>query len=168
MPLLTVWAIRWRDLIYTPDQLKGLSWNFICPNDIMLLSFKERIKLLIANPIKFWLFWMFYYVVFFYIGCNGLIKDPEKRYSSGLKDFQALTKNLQHIIGNPEEHTKVKYLFLHFTFLVVSIPISWFCYHNFWFNTAYALFMFIFLTWNAGRKQNKELEQIVREKIKIE
>jgi len=167
MPILTVWAIRWKEVIYSKSLLlKGLHFNLLNADEMLLSSNEERVRLLLLYPLFFWVAWVVLYVIFFYFACNSLIQDD--RYKSGLDDFKAMAEKnscIKCLVGDANENTKIKYLFQHLVTNIVSMPLAWFSYHNFYFNTAYILVLMIFLMWNAGKAQAAILEKHVVKKL---
>jgi len=165
-PIVTVWAIRWREQLYVDAVLKKLTFDFVPESAMAITSNEERIKLLLITPTIFWVGWAAFYVLVFYIGCNSYIQDDN--YKSGLDDFIAMAKTsscIKCLVGDPTSNTKIKYLFQHFITNLISMPLSWLSYHYFAFNTVYILVLMIFLMWNASSQQNKMIEKKVEEKI---
>jgi len=99
-PILTVWAIRWKEIIYSEEVLNTLHFNLLTAKDMLLTSMDERVQLLLITPLLFWCAWVVYYVIVFYIGCNSLIND--ERYQSGLDDFKGMAKKSAAVFGDPE------------------------------------------------------------------
>ena len=164
MPIVTAWAIRWKELIYSESILKAVTFNLLSSNEMLLTSNEERIRLMVINPILFWLSWATYYVIIFYIGFNGYIEDD--RYPSGLDDFKKM--GLKAICGDPEHNTKAKYLLQHLLLFLLSLPLAYISYHNFIFNTCYILVLMIIIMMNAGTQQAKILENKLQKKIEKE
>ncbi len=164
MPLITVWAIRWRELIYPPEMLKALTFDFLPVKDMSLSTRSENIQFLVLNPLMFWGVWVVSYIFLFFICFGSYIDD--KRYMHGLKDFvYRISKYNLPCIGDATKYTKLKYLCQHLLIYVGSIPLAWISYHNFYFNTGYLLALMVFLIWNAGRQQSKFINKKISERL---
>ena len=156
MPLITCWAIRWKEIIYPEAVLKLLTFNLLSEKEMLITTNEERIRLLLVQPILFWLSWCAYYVIIFYIGFSSCIDNPS--YFSGLTDFVGMGKKTEKLFGNPKEYTKIKYLLQHLLIFVLSMPLSWLSYHSFYFNTGYVITVILYLIRNAETQHNRILE----------
>jgi len=167
LPLITNWAIRWREFIYREESLKTLSFQF---NDFKTIKFSfdfkdEVFSGLFTYPLIFWSFWALTYLVVMGLFLRRF--NRETKYCSGLTDFKDFTKNIR-FLGDTNNFTILKYLFQHFTFFVAMFPISILCFYNFYVNSAYVVFIILFLGWNTARNNIKHLnKQKAREGISM-
>lgn len=166
MPVVTAWAIRWKNLIYTEPVLKAVTFDLLTTNEFEIATLRDKIQLLCLNPLMYWCAWAVYYVIVFYWLFDGYIQDP--RYSSGLDDFQQMSKGLAFIYGDTSKGTKWKYLSLHLVFFLIGIPISWLSYHNYYFNTVYIILLMFYLFHNSGKQQAKFIDKKVKERLALE
>jgi len=158
LPLITNWAIRWREAIYSQENLKKLNFKF---NDFAKIRFcfdfkDEVLAGLVTYPLIFWCFWAVTYLV-----CMSLFfrsYNANTKYCSGLTDFKDIMKNIR-IFGDTNKFTVLKYLFQHFAFFVVIYPFSIWCFYDFYVNTAYIVFIILFLGWNTARNNIRHLNK---------
>jgi hypothetical protein len=101
--------------------------------------------------------WATFYYFCFYNLSKQLIDNP--KYESAYKDFIKSGQSLKFIIGDPEKNSEVKYLAVHFVSFFTSIPLAIVCYHSFFINTLYLIFIVIFLIYNGGTKSKKAEEK---------
>jgi len=152
-PLITVWAIRWRHIIYTHDasdrhfklinlEKLEVSWSDFCILQIF--------------PLLFWGAWACSYFVVHSTLFNRYLNNP--KYGGGVREFRQATF-LKSLFGDRNKYTLLKYLFQHFLFFNITFPLSWFAFFSFEFNTIYVILIIFFLAWNTGRANLKILER---------
>jgi len=155
LPLVTNWAIRWRHIIYSKEFLKKLNFEFLDLDDVDF-KFNKTFLALIIYPLLFWTCWAIIYSFFMGVVFSKWNSNP--KYFSGLTDFKDFTKNSK-FFGDVNNYTILKYLFQHFSFLILMFPVSIFCFYNFYFNTIYIIFIMVFLFWNTARNNIKHAEK---------
>lgn len=160
-PMLTCWAIRWRNKIYFPQVLEHSKFNFPNFDDNLVFRFDFSLVKMIVLPLIFWAIWAVYYYIFFYTLCDSYIKNP--KYKHGLQDAQDLWK-MTGIVKAPNENVLVKYLLQHLGMFFLGLPFSFLCYYSFSFHTTFLIIVMTFLVWNASEKKVKSLEKKIKRK----
>ena len=159
-PMITVWAVRWREHLYDNAVNQKIKYNLIdfsgltCEND-------EYFSYLIIFPFIFWICWGTCY----FITCKALWSDYviNPKYFSGISDFKSSSvKNLPKLYGSQDHMLLEKYLLTHFILFLTVFPISLICYYSFYFNTFIMISTITFLAWNAGRSSRKAMERMIK------
>jgi len=158
-PLITVWAIRWKHLLFNGVLFEHLKYNLIHFEDLDYET-DVNFKYLIICPILFWCCWCIYYSIMSF--CFKSYINSEK-YAGGLTDFQnGLMSACPKLYGDKSNHPILKYLLQHFLFLLITMPLSLFCYYHFIFNTLFLVGIITFMAWNAGRKNLRYMQKILK------
>ena len=152
IPALATSAIRWKHLIYyVPfDNFISLG-NIRFKNDLMLWK-------IILIPFGLWLIWAFIYLIL-----NGKILRGfaySHLFESSIFTFYH-SNSFQRILGDHKKYTIIKYLFLQFILLLVSIPIVINCFYNPYFNIFYLFVMNLILGINTAFAKKEQLRQMV-------
>ena len=152
IPALATSAIRWKHLIYyVPfDNFISLG-NIRFKNDLMLWK-------IILIPFGLWLIWALVYLIL-----NGKILRGfaySHLFESSIFTFYH-SNSFQRILGDHKKYTIIKYLFLQFILLLVSIPIVINCFYNPYFNIFYLFVMNLILGINTAFAKKEQLRQMV-------
>ena len=152
IPALATSAIRWKHLIYyVPfDNFISLG-NIRFKNDLMLWK-------IILIPFGLWFIWAFIYLIL-----NGKILRGfaySHLFESSIFTFYH-SNSFQRILGDHKKYTIIKYLFLQFILLLVSIPIVINCFYNPYFNIFYLFVMNLILGINTAFAKKEQLRQMV-------
>ena len=152
IPALATSAIRWKHLIYyVPfDNFISLG-NIRFKNDLMLWK-------IILIPFGLWLIWALIYLIL-----NGKILRGfaySHLFESSIFTFYH-SNSFQRILGDHKKYTIIKYLFLQFILLLVSIPIVINCFYNPYFNIFYLFVMNLILGINTAFAKKEQLRQMV-------
>lgn len=158
-PMITVWAIRWKSVLYNLHLEKFVKYNLINFENLTFEN-EENFIYLIICPIIFWIFW----AAFYYISAKYFweyFQNP--KYYSGLIDFKnTVIKKVPKLYGNEENMLIEKYLITHFILYTTVMPISLLCYYSFYFNTFFLISTLTFLAWNAGRASRRAMERMLQ------
>jgi len=152
-PLISVWAIRWRHLIYPVDN-SSKYFNFCNFNSEFQFSDNYALSI---YPILYWLFWAGFYLLINSTLLHRYYNNP--KFGSGVRDFLEAKESLKFIFGDLYRTTLLKYILQHFVFFLAALPLTWLCFYNFKINTIYLILIIIFLGWNTGRNNMKHLEK---------
>jgi hypothetical protein len=155
LPLITSWALRWRHKIYHITSLSNYGFNILEVGDIKFSECTE-FNMLIVLPIIFWACWALLYFIFTSTFLNKYAVD--EKYASGINDF-VHAKLLSSVLGDHSKYRHIKYLFEHLLFFIISLPIAVISYYSFTFNTIFLMLIIIFLGWNTGRNEVRQLER---------
>ena len=131
--------------------------NFISLGHI---PFKNDIILwkIILIPIALWFIWALIYLIL-----NGKIFRGfaySHLYESSIFTFYH-NDSFQKILGDHKKYTIIKYLFLQFILLIISIPIVISCFYNQYFNLLYIILMNLILGINTAISKKEQLRQMV-------
>ena len=152
IPTLATSAIRWKHLIYAIPFNNFVSFDEISfKNDVLL-------KKIIFIPIILWFVWAFIYLLL-----NGKILRGfaySQLYESSIFTFYH-NDSFKKILGNHKKYTIIKYLFLQFILLIISIPIVISCFYNQYFNLFYIILMNVILGINTAIAKKEQLKQMV-------
>jgi hypothetical protein len=152
IPTLATSAIRWKHLIYYIPFDNFISLGHIpFKNDIILWK-------IILIPIALWFIWALIYLIL-----NGKILRGfaySHLFESSIFTFYH-SDSFPKILGDHKKFTIVKYLFLQFVLLLVSIPIVINCFYNPYFNLFYLFIMNLILGINTAMAKKEQLRQMV-------
>jgi hypothetical protein len=157
MPLITCWAIRWRNEIYSNLNLAKWGFKFYELSNPKL-ALDDNLTSLITLPIIFWACW----AVFYFINSNILFGKyfDNPKFENAINDFiKASPKFYKLLCGDVNKGKNWKYLIQHFFFLIIPMPFAIACYYNFYINTIYVLLFVCFLSWNTGRNNLKHMSR---------
>jgi hypothetical protein len=160
-PLITCWAIRWRQYIYE-KQFEG----FISEAN-MYLNPTETVFYLGIYPLVFWSCWAVFYTFLMNVIFAKFYYNP--KYENCVNDFVQLverSKILNKLVKNPRSRTHPKYLVNHLVQYLIGLGISNLCYINFYINTIYVCLIIFYLYWSAGKSQQRYLEKKVTQTLK--
>lgn len=152
IPTLATSAIRWKHLIYYIPFDNFISLGHIpFKNDIILWK-------IILIPVALWFIWALIYLIL-----NGKILRGfaySHLFESSIFTFYH-SDSFPKILGDHKKFTIVKYLFLQFVLLLVSIPIVINCFYNPYFNLFYLFIMNLILGINTAMAKKEQLRQMV-------
>ena len=152
IPTLATSAIRWKHLIYYIPFDNFISLGHIpFKNDIILWK-------IILIPIALWFIWALIYLIL-----NGKILRGfaySHLFESSIFTFYH-SDSFPKILGDHKKFTIIKYLFLQFVLLLVSIPIVINCFYNPYFNLFYLFVMNLILGINTAMAKKEQLRQMV-------
>ena len=152
IPTLATSAIRWKHLIYYIPFDNFISLGHIpFKNDIILWK-------IILIPIALWFIWALIYLIL-----NGKILRGfaySHLFESSIFTFYH-SDSFPKILGDHKKFTIIKYLFLQFVLLLVSIPIVINCFYNPYFNLFYLFIMNLILGINTAMAKREQLRQMV-------
>ena len=152
IPTLATSAIRWKHLIYKKDFDNFISLGYIpFKNDIILWK-------LIMIPFALWFIWALIYLIL-----NGKIFRGfaySHLYESSIFTFYH-NDSFPKILGDHKKYTIIKYLFLQFILLIISIPIIINCFYNPYFNIFYVIVINLILGANTAIAKKEQLRQMV-------
>ena len=152
IPTLATSAIRWKHLIYKKDFDNFISLGYIpFKNDIILWK-------LILIPFALWFIWALIYLIL-----NGKIFRGfaySHLYESSIFTFYH-NDSFPKILGDHKKYTIIKYLFLQFILLIISIPIIINCFYNPYFNIFYVIVINLILGANTAIAKKEQLRQMV-------
>ena len=152
IPTLATSAIRWKHLIYYIPFDNFISLGHIpFKNDIILWK-------IILIPIALWFIWALIYLIL-----NGKILRGfaySHLFESSIFTFYH-SDSFPKILGDHKKFTIIKYLFLQFVLLLVSIPIVINCFYNPYFNLFYLFIMNLILGINTAMAKKEQLRQLV-------
>lgn len=152
IPTLATSAIRWKHLIYYIPFDNFISLGHIpFKNDIILWK-------IILIPIALWFIWALIYLIL-----NGKILRGfaySYLFESSIFTFYH-SDSFPKILGDHKKFTIIKYLFLQFVLLLVSIPIVINCFYNPYFNLFYLFIMNLILGINTAMAKKEQLRQMV-------
>jgi hypothetical protein len=152
IPTLATSAIRWKHLIYYIPFDNFISLGHIpFKNDIILWK-------IILIPIALWFIWALIYLIL-----NGKILRGfaySHLFESSIFTFYH-SDSFPKILGDHKKFTIIKYLFLQFVLLLVSIPIVINCFYNPYFNLFYLFIMNLILGINTAMAKKEQLRQMV-------
>ena len=162
LPFMTVWAIRWKHKLYHNDIFEGSTLVSIGE---VSFKFDDTFFKLIKYPYFIWFGWAIFY---FIMNAKVLRKFAfSNYYESAVGDFYK-SDFLPQLFGDHKIYTVPKFLLMHFIFLIIVTPLPILNFYSFYFNTAYLIFIFIFLGYNQARKTKKQVLEIVKNAEKIE
>lgn len=152
IPALASSAIRWKHLIYKIPFNNYISLGYVrFTNDIIL-------RKIILIPIALWFCWALIYLLL-----NGKLLRGfaySSLYESSIFSFYH-NNSFEKILGDHKKYTIIKYLFLQFFLLLVSIPIVINCFYNPYFNLFYIVVMNLTLGINTAISKKEQLKQMV-------
>ena len=152
IPALAASAIRWKHLIYKIPFNNYISLGYVrFTNDIIL-------RKIILIPIALWFCWALIYLLL-----NGKLLRGfaySSLYESSIFSFYH-NNSFEKILGDHKKYTIIKYLFLQFFLLLVSIPIVINCFYNPYFNLFYIVVMNLTLGINTAISKKEQLKQMV-------
>lgn len=152
IPALASSAIRWKHLIYKIPFNNYISLGYVrFTNDIIL-------RKIILIPIALWFCWALIYLLL-----NGKLLRGfaySSLYESSIFSFYH-NNSFEKILGDHKKYTIIKYLFLQFFLLLVSIPIVINCFYNPYFNLFYIVLMNLTLGINTAISKKEQLKQMV-------
>ena len=152
IPTLASFAIRWKHLIYNIPFDNFISLGYIpFNNDIILWK-------IILIPFLLWFIWALTYLIL-----NGKILRGfaySHLYESSIFSFYH-SDSFPKILGDHKKYTIIKYLFLQFILLLISIPIVINCFYNPYFNIFYVVVLNLILGANTAIAKREQLRQMV-------
>ena len=152
IPTLASSAIRWKHLIYNIPFDNFISLGYIpFNNDIILCK-------IILIPFLLWFIWALTYLIL-----NGKILRGfaySHLYESSIFSFYH-SDSFPKILGDHKKYTIIKYLFLQFILLLISIPIVINCFYNPYFNIFYVVVLNLILGANTAIAKREQLRQMV-------
>ena len=155
LPVTTVWAIRWKHIIYPDDIFEGKT--LLTVGDVPF-AFDENLKKLLLYPYLLWLLWA---IAYFILNTKILRKYAySDLYESAICDFYK-SDFMTCLFGDHKKYTVIKYLYQHLIFMIIVTPISLLNFYSFYFNSGYIVFIVIFLGFNQARKNRKMIQDIV-------
>ena len=152
-PMISVWAIRWRDKIYSVDTWSNY-FSFFIFNESEI---KKDFYLNLIFPLLFWLAWGVFYLLVSSTILSKYIKS--QHYENAIKDFIELEDSLKFCLGDIRKNTLIKYILTHFFCFVLPVPIVLLSYKYFWCNTAYIFLITMYLAINSARYNIKHMEK---------
>ena len=159
-PMISVWAIRWRDKIYSVDTWSAyFSFFEFNESEINTDFYFNQIF-----PMLCWLAWGIFYLLLNSTVLSKYCKSTQ--YESGIKDFLVTGKSLRFFLGDVAKNTLLKYIFIHLLCFISPMPIAWLSYKYFWFNTVYILLIILYLAINSARNNIRHLEKKSPQKTK--
>jgi hypothetical protein len=164
LPLLCVWAIRWKHIIYYGAAASGFGMNLIAIGEINFTNDPYFLKL-IYLPFIFWACWALSYLFLTSTILNRFIIND--KYGSGVGDF-INSRQFESLFGDLKKYSSLKYIIQHFIFFTISLPLTVICYYSFTFNTIYVLLIIVFLAWNTGRNNMRHIQKKLIKKEDIE
>ena len=152
IPTLATSAIRWKHLIYNVPFDNFISLGYVpFKNDIILWK-------IILIPFALWLIWALTYLIL-----NGKIFRGfaySHLFESSIFTFYH-SNSFNKVLGDHKKYTIIKYLFLQFVLLLISIPIVINCFYNPYFNLFYLFVMNLILGINTALAKREQLRQMV-------
>ena len=152
IPTLATSAIRWKHLIYNLPFDNFISLGYVpFKNDIILWK-------IILIPFALWLIWALTYLIL-----NGKIFRGfaySHLFESSIFTFYH-SNSFNKVLGDHKKYTIIKYLFLQFVLLLISIPIVINCFYNPYFNLFYLFVMNLILGINTALAKREQLRQMV-------
>ena len=152
IPTLATSAIRWKHLIYNLPFDNFISLGYVpFKNDIILWK-------IILIPFTLWLIWALTYLIL-----NGKIFRGfaySHLFESSIFTFYH-SNSFNKVLGDHKKYTIIKYLFLQFVLLLISIPIVINCFYNPYFNLFYLFVMNLILGINTALAKREQLRQMV-------
>ena len=152
IPTLATSAIRWKHLIYNLPFDNFISLGYVpFKNDIILWK-------VILIPFALWLIWALTYLIL-----NGKIFRGfaySHLFESSIFTFYH-SNSFNKVLGDHKKYTIIKYLFLQFVLLLISIPIVINCFYNPYFNLFYLFVMNLILGINTALAKREQLRQMV-------
>ena len=152
IPALATSAIRWKHLIYHIPFDNFISLGHVpFKNDLILWK-------IILIPFCLWLIWAFLFLIL-----NGKILRGfaySHLFESSIFSFYH-SNSFYKILGDHKKYTIIKYLFLQFILLLISIPIVINCFYNPYFNIFYLFLMNLILGINTAIAKKEQLRQMV-------
>ena len=152
IPTLATSAIRWKHLIYNLPFDNFISLGYVpFKNDIILWK-------IILIPFALWLIWALTYLIL-----NGKIFRGfaySHLFESSIFTFYH-SNSFNKVLGDHKKYTIIKYLFLQFVLLLISIPIVINCFYNPYFNLFYLFVMNLILGINTALTKREQLRQMV-------
>ena len=152
IPTLATSAIRWKHLIYNLPFDNFISLGYVpFKNDIILWK-------IILIPFALWLIWALTYLIL-----NGKIFRGfaySHLFESSIFTFYH-SNSFNKVLGDHKKYTIIKYLFLQFVLLLISIPIVINCFYNPYFNLFYLFVMNLILGINTALAKKEQLRQMV-------
>ena len=152
IPTLATSAIRWKHLIYNLPFDNFISLGYVpFKNDIILWK-------IILIPFALWLIWALTYLIL-----NGNIFRGfaySHLFESSIFTFYH-SNSFNKVLGDHKKYTIIKYLFLQFVLLLISIPIVINCFYNPYFNLFYLFVMNLILGINTALAKREQLRQMV-------
>ena len=166
IPLITCWTIRWGDKIYFKDNIDSYRFNILKFDEIKF-EFNNSLYELIYLPMIFWSAWAVFYLILTTTILNKYTVD--QKYGSGVGDFvHSSPKIIQYVFGDMSRYSCLKYILQHLFFFVVCIPLAIISYYNYIFNCVYIGFIILFLGWNTGRNNLKDIERKLKQNNNLE
>lgn len=159
-PMVSVWAIRWKHILYSPSVFEGKS--FLSLGEIKF-EFNSVLLRLTVFPFVFWFLWaMVYFVLNTVILRRFTYSDL---YQSAVGDFYKV-RTFEFLFGDHTKNTALKFLSMHFIFLIIVTPFAILNFYCFYFNTVYMIGIILFLGYNTQRKKKEEMVNKINEKKK--
>ena len=146
IPTLATSAIRWKHLIYNLPFDNFISLGYVILWKIILI------------PFALWLIWALTYLIL-----NGKIFRGfaySHLFESSIFTFYH-SNSFNKVLGDHKKYTIIKYLFLQFVLLLISIPIVINCFYNPYFNLFYLFVMNLILGINTALAKREQLRQMV-------
>lgn len=162
LPIITLWGIRWKHKLYNKDIFIGKSLIEI--GDVSF-KFDDTFFKLLKYPYLIWFSW----AIFYFIMNTKILRKYaySDYYESSVGDFYK-SDFLPALFGDHKKNTVLKFLEMHFIFLLMVTPISILNFYSFYFNTFYVIFLLIFLGYNESRKRRIEMLKIVEKAEKLQ
>jgi hypothetical protein len=156
LPLVTFWAIRWRHRIYylTETAKWGITLGSL---EHISFALDDTFYNLVKLPILFWLCWAAAYFILTATVLRQFVYSEV--YGSGITDFVKQKTPLTALLGDVTKWRQLKYLIQHFVFFIVAIPLSVLSFYSFEFNCVYVFSIILFISWNTGRNNWKQIQK---------
>ena len=162
LPITTMWAVRWKHYLY--DNYLEYKGNIVDTENITF-QFDEIFFKVLLYPFFYWIIWA---IIYFILNTTILRKFAySDLYQGAIGDFYK-SKDFEFLFGDHTKNTTIKYLMMHLIFLFMVTPISLLNFYCFYFNSAYLVFMLIYLGYNQSIKSKIELNKIVQKAKLIE
>lgn len=155
IPILASWAIRWKHILYEPDDGTWLLTLGEVP-----FEYSATVLKLIVYPFIAWCLWGIGYLTL-----NGKILRKfaySDLYESTICKFYH-SQTFPLLLGDHKKFTIVKYLLIQFSYLTISIPIVLACFYNFYFSCGYLIFIIVYLGINTARNKEKRLRAFMKQ-----
>ena len=158
IPITSLWAIKWRNRIYSNNDV--VNNDFINFDDVKFKFGDEIFKKIFFFSYGTWFVW----AIVYFILCTTVLRKYtySDLYQSAVGDFYK-SKDFENIFGDHTKNTAIKFLCMHFIFLIIVTPLMYLNFYSFHFNTFYLIFLIVFLGYNQSKKTQIVIREVVNE-----
>ena len=181
IPIISMWAIKWRNRIYSYNNIENsnkensniennnffnyniFNYNnseFINLDNVKFKFFDEIFMKIFFFSYGIWFIW----AIIYFILCTTILRKftYSDLYQSAVGDFYK-SKDFEFIFGDHTKNTAIKFLCMHFIFLIIVTPLMYLNFYSFHFNTFYLIFLIVFLGYNQSKKSQIKIREVVNE-----